>query len=52
MSWEEDTSKALVMIGDEVPHVPSYTTENINWWDELDCLINLGVKISPKVNIV
>jgi hypothetical protein len=85
LSWEDDTSKALVVIGttltpfshsllsfhnvnfslcsylflpfydvsyvctptgDEVPHVPSYTTENINWWEELDCLVNMGVKIS------
>eukprot|EP00026_Physarum_polycephalum_P003625 Phypoly_transcript_03638.p1 GENE.Phypoly_transcript_03638~~Phypoly_transcript_03638.p1 ORF type:complete len:690 (+),score=148.68 Phypoly_transcript_03638:252-2321(+) len=44
-SWEDDTSKALVMIGDEVPHPPSFTTENINWWEELDCLVNMGVKV-------
>ena len=23
------------MIGDEVPHYPAYTTEQINWFDEL-----------------
>jgi len=45
MSWEDDTSKALVMIGDEVPHAPSYTSERINWWEELDCLVNMGVKV-------
>jgi Ras-related C3 botulinum toxin substrate 1 len=45
ISWREDTSKALVMIGDEVPHTPSYTTEKINWWDELDHLVRMGVKI-------
>jgi small GTP-binding protein len=44
-SWEDDTSKALVMIGDEVPHPPSFTTERINWWEELDCLVNMGVKV-------
>jgi len=45
LSWQDDTSKALVVIGDEVPHAPSYTTERINWWEELDCLVNLGVKV-------
>lgn len=45
-SWDDDAAKALVVIGDEVPHPPSYTTEKINWWEELDCLVNLGVKIS------
>jgi len=45
MSWQDDTSKALVIIGDEVPRQPSYTTERINWWEELDCLVNMGVKV-------
>lgn len=51
-SWEDDTSKALVIIGDEVPHEPSYTTEKINWWEELDCLVNMGVKISKYCFII
>jgi len=38
-SWSEDTSKAVVIIGDEVPHPPSYTDQKINWFDELDRLI-------------
>jgi hypothetical protein len=33
------------MIGDEVPHPPSYTTEKINWFDEVDRLVQMGVKI-------
>jgi len=45
LSWSEDASKALVMIGDEVPHPPSYTTEKINWFDELDRLVEKGVKV-------
>jgi len=44
-SWTEGYSKALVVIGDEVPHPPSYTTEKINWWEELDELAEMGVKI-------
>lgn len=35
MDWTEGYSKALVMIGDEVPHCPSYTKEKINWFDEV-----------------
>lgn len=45
LTWREDSAKALVMIGDEVPHAPSYTTEKINWWEELDMLVGMGVKV-------
>jgi len=44
-SWTEGYSKAVVVIGDEVPHCPSYTTEKINWWDETKKLSDKGVKI-------
>jgi len=44
-SWSDDSAKALVVIGDDVPHPPSYTTEEINWWDEMYNLIDMGVKI-------
>eukprot|EP01117_Protostelium_nocturnum_P013532 TRINITY_DN5055_c0_g1_i1.p1 TRINITY_DN5055_c0_g1~~TRINITY_DN5055_c0_g1_i1.p1 ORF type:complete len:685 (-),score=202.76 TRINITY_DN5055_c0_g1_i1:15-2069(-) len=44
-SWSKNSSKALVMIGDEVPHPPSYTTEQISWYQETDNLADLGVKI-------
>lgn len=44
-SWSPDYSKALVMIGDEVPHPPSYTTKKINWKTETDKLSEMGVKI-------
>jgi len=45
LSWTKGYSKALVMIGDEVPHPPSYTTESINWFNEVDKLTEMGVKI-------
>eukprot|EP01105_Mastigella_eilhardi_P002248 TRINITY_DN1271_c1_g1_i1.p1 TRINITY_DN1271_c1_g1~~TRINITY_DN1271_c1_g1_i1.p1 ORF type:complete len:696 (-),score=193.35 TRINITY_DN1271_c1_g1_i1:77-2164(-) len=45
MAWREDSSKALVMIGDYFPHPPSYTTEDIFWKDEVAKLSALGVKI-------
>jgi hypothetical protein len=44
-SWTNGYSKALVMIGDEVPHPPSYTTKNINWKEEVSKLAEMGVKI-------
>jgi len=40
-SWSEDFSKALVVIGDEVPHTPSFTTEKINWFEEVDELVTM-----------
>jgi len=43
--WTPGYSKALVVIGDEVPHPPSYTTEKINWKDEVSLLSEMGVKI-------
>jgi len=43
--WTEGYSKALCVIGDDVPHPPSHTTKSINWWDEVDKLSEMGVKI-------
>eukprot|EP00918_Siedleckia_nematoides_P075598 GHVU01165490.1.p1 GENE.GHVU01165490.1~~GHVU01165490.1.p1 ORF type:complete len:495 (+),score=68.54 GHVU01165490.1:193-1677(+) len=45
MDWSEDSAKALVVIGDDVPHVRSYTDQHINWHDELDMLVALGIKV-------
>eukprot|EP00727_Mastigamoeba_balamuthi_P003492 m51a1_g1314 putative von willebrand factor type a (571) ;mRNA; r:221805-223707 len=45
LSWREESSKALVMIGDCQPHPPSYTTERVFWKDEVDKLAARGVKI-------
>jgi len=45
ISWTEGYSKALVVIGDAVPHPPSFTTEAINWFDELDHLAAKEVKV-------
>ncbi|KNC47859.1 uncharacterized protein AMSG_04089 [Thecamonas trahens ATCC 50062] len=40
-----DRSKALVLIGDDVPHEPSYTDQNIRWRDELEKLMEADIKI-------
>jgi len=45
MKWTEGYSKALVVIGDDVPHPPSFTTEKINWFEETDKLAEMGVKV-------
>lgn len=45
IQWRDGSAKALVMIGDEAPHPPSYTTENIDWKQELDMLADMGVKV-------
>ncbi len=45
LHWREGSSRALVLIGDDVPHAPSYTTERISWLDELDHLCEAGVKV-------
>ncbi|CAH1788714.1 unnamed protein product [Owenia fusiformis] len=43
--WAEDSAKALVMIGDCLPHPVSYTDQHINWHTELDVLAGMGVKV-------
>ena len=45
LDWSEDSAKALVMIGDELPHVTSYTDQHIFWKDELDVLAGMEVKV-------
>lgn len=47
MNWTDGHSKALVMIGDEVPHEPSYrdNTSRIDWRLETAALRDLKVKI-------
>ncbi|KAH3836606.1 uncharacterized protein LOC127877657 isoform X2 [Dreissena polymorpha] len=45
LDWSESSAKALVMIGDEVPHPPSYTDQGVFWMDELDVLIGMGIKV-------
>lgn len=45
MDWSEDSAKALVVIGDAPPHPPSYTDQNIDWWNETELLKGMGVKV-------
>lgn len=43
--WKSTASKSLVVIGDEVPHPPSYTDKNINWRTELGQLSDMGITV-------
>jgi hypothetical protein len=45
LSWAPNTSRALIMIGDEIPHAPSYTTEKIFWKNELQKLTEMGIVV-------
>jgi hypothetical protein len=46
MSWSAACqNKALVMIGDDIPHPPSYTNLRLSWKEELQKLKSAGVKV-------
>lgn len=44
-SWTPDSSKTLVLIGDDIPHAPAQTPQKLNWRKEADKLAELGVSI-------
>ena len=50
LDWSEDSAKAFVMIGDCAPHEVSYTTLRINWHEELEVLVGMGVKVTIVVS--
>ncbi|XP_077978997.1 uncharacterized protein LOC144434420 [Glandiceps talaboti] len=45
LNWSEDSAKALVVIGDDVPHPKSMTDQMIDWHEELVKLKDMGVKV-------
>ncbi|XP_071966071.1 uncharacterized protein [Antedon mediterranea] len=45
LSWTERSARALVMIGDDKPHPPSYTDQCVNWHTELYRLRDMNVKV-------
>ncbi|WAR00437.1 UBIQP-like protein [Mya arenaria] len=45
LDWAEDSAKALVIIGDDVPHTVSFTDQHVFWKDELDVLTGMDVKV-------
>lgn len=46
-NWQHARSKALVVIGDDVPHGPSYrmNTKKLDWRNEIDLLLDMGVNV-------
>jgi hypothetical protein len=47
LDWTDSSTRALVMIGDEVPHPATFrdNTEHIDWRRETEALRDLGVKV-------
>jgi hypothetical protein len=47
LDWKSGRSKVVVMIGDDVPHGPSYpeNTEKIDWRNELGLLKEAGISV-------
>jgi len=45
LSWDPNCSKALIVIGDEIPHPASYTDQDIFWKDQTIKLADAGVAV-------
>lgn len=45
LDWSEEAAKALVVIGDDIPHHKSYTDQAIEWRDELHVLKAMEIKV-------
>jgi hypothetical protein len=45
LSWTAGTNKALVLIGDDVPHPAAHTPGKINWREEVTKLTEAGVPV-------
>ena len=45
LSWRENSAKALIVIGDALPHQAAYTDRDISWREELATLTDMGVKV-------
>jgi len=45
LSWDPNCSKALIVIGDEIPHPASYTDQDIFWKDQARKLADSGVAV-------
>src|SRR5215813_9958792 len=44
-AWTAETSKVLVLIGDDVPHKPKDTNKNIDWRAEAAKLKDMGIPV-------
>lgn len=47
LSWQSGTAKVLILIGDDIPHGPSYpgNVNKIDWRNELGLLLECGINV-------
>eukprot|EP01132_Coremiostelium_polycephalum_P005248 gene5248-6531_t len=45
LPWSFNSKKSLIMIGDDVPHPPSYTDQHYYWRNELFYLGKVGIRV-------
>jgi hypothetical protein len=47
LAWSAGKNKALVLIGDDIPHPPSYpqNTKKLDWKNELKLLVEAGIHV-------
>lgn len=45
LAWTPDATKALVLIGDDIPHAPAQTPKKLNWREELKKLADQGITV-------
>lgn len=45
LDWTDGATKAMVLIGDDVPHPPNANPKNLDWRDEVDKLAEMGVPV-------
>lgn len=43
--WSAKKNKVLVLIGDDVPHGPNQNPKHLDWRNELDCLLEMGIHV-------
>ncbi|KAK5580701.1 hypothetical protein RB653_000725 [Dictyostelium firmibasis] len=45
LPWSVYSKKSFIIIGDDVPHPPSYTDQHFYWRNELHFLTKIGIKV-------
>jgi hypothetical protein len=45
LSWTPANSKTLVLIGDDIPHAPAQTPQQLNWRNEIKKLAEMGITV-------
>ena len=45
--WSSGSTKTLIVIGDDIPHPPSYpgNTDKLDWRNEIELLVKMGVNV-------